>query len=233
MENYLIEAKTVLQNLDTISTGVGLTTANIVMFMLLSTIVAMFVWYMYRKTYQWILYSRSFNISLVLMSLITSLVIMTISGNLILSLGMVGALSIVRFRTALKDPMDLVFVFWAIAVGIANGVGFYKITIIGSLFIALVMVAYTHLESPTPYNPFLCVVKVSNGAVDTVKWKINTLVKKSSIRSLHTIDDTTEIIFEVRPKKWIETEINKAIQAIEGVQSVYLISQQGDIENVG
>lgn len=170
--------------------------------------------------------------SLVLMSLITSLVIMTISWNLILSLGMVGALSIVRFRTALKDPMDLVFVFWAIAIGIANGVWFYKITIVGSLFIALVLIAYTNLQSPTPHNPFLCVVKVASKSIDIVKWRIQTLVKKSSIRSLHTINDTTEIIFEVRPRKGTETEINKSINSIEGVQSVYLISQQWDIENV-
>ena len=114
-----------------------ITTVNIVTNVLMSFLVGMFIFYLYRKTFHGVLYQLSFNVSLVLACTVTSLMIMTISGNLILSLGMVGALSIVRFRTPIKDSMDLVFLFWAITVGIANGVGYYNISIVGSVMIAI------------------------------------------------------------------------------------------------
>ena len=120
-----------------------ITTLNILINISMSFLVGMFIFYMYKKTYQGVLYQRSFNISLVLAGTVTSLVIMTISGNLILSLGMVGALSIVRFRTPVKDSMDLIFLFWAISAGIANGVGYYNISIVGSVMIAIFLLLLT------------------------------------------------------------------------------------------
>ena len=99
-----------------------ITTLNILINLSMSFLVGMFIFFIYKKTYQGVLYQRSFNISLFLASAVTAMIIMTISGNLILSLGMVGALSIVRFRTPVKDSMDLVFLFWASSAGIENGV---------------------------------------------------------------------------------------------------------------
>ena len=115
-----------------------ITTLNILINISMSFFVGMFIFFIYKKTYQGVLYQRSFNISLVLASVVTAMIIMTISGNLILSLGMVGALSIVRFRTPVKDSMDLIFLFWAISAGIANGVGYYNISIVGSIMISYV-----------------------------------------------------------------------------------------------
>lgn len=103
-------------------------------------IIGLFIFYIYRKSYSGIVYNHSYNVSLVLMALITSMIILTISSNLVLSLGMVGALSIVRFRTALKEPLDIVFMFWAIALGITTGAKLYLVAIISSLFIGVITV---------------------------------------------------------------------------------------------
>ena len=107
----------------------ALTVSDVVTSLLMTLVISMLIFWLYKKSFRGVLYTHSFNISLVMISLVTSLVIMTISTNLILSLGMVGALSIVRFRTAVKDPLDIVFMFWAIAVGIANGAMQFDLTL--------------------------------------------------------------------------------------------------------
>ena len=123
---------------------------EIVVNMGMSFLLGMFIFYLYRKTFQGVLYQRSFNVSLIAIAMVVTMVIMIISGNLILSLGMVGALSIVRFRTPIKDPVDLVFIFWAIAIGIGNGVSYFSITIIGSIIMTLTIFALTRREDEDP-----------------------------------------------------------------------------------
>ena len=145
---------------------------NILLNISMSFAVGMFIFFVYKRTYQGVLYQKSFNISLVLASVVTSLVIMTISGNLILSLGMVGALSIVRFRTPIKDSMDLVFLFWAISSGIANGVGYYNISIVGSAMIAIFLVFLTRPSSADD-ETFLLVVQLSASANEDSIMKID------------------------------------------------------------
>ena len=127
---------------------------------MITLLVSSFIFYIYKLTYNGVLYTQSFNISLVIVSLVTALVIMTISANFILSLGMVGALSIVRFRTAVKDSMDIVYMFWAIGVGIANGAAFFKISIAGSLFIGLSLFLFSKLKNP--FKPYLLIINYNN-----------------------------------------------------------------------
>jgi len=105
-----------------------------------SFLIGLFIFYIYRKTFRGVVYSYNYNVTFVLMTMITALIIMTISTNIVLSLGMVGALSIVRFRTAVKDPLDIVYMFWAISVGIASGAKLYPVALFGSLVIGLVLV---------------------------------------------------------------------------------------------
>ncbi|MED4908079.1 DUF4956 domain-containing protein [Brevibacillus centrosporus] len=105
--------------------------------LILSGLIGLFIYYIYKQSFRGVVYSHSFNITLVVMAMLTCLIIMTISTNIVLSLGMVGALSIVRFRTAIKDPLDIVFMFWSIAVGIATGAGAFPVSIIGSLVVAV------------------------------------------------------------------------------------------------
>lgn len=175
-----------------------ITTLNILINVSMSFLVGMFIFYIYKKTYQGVLYQRSFNISLVLASTVTALVIMTISGNLILSLGMVGALSIVRFRTPVKDSMDLIFLFWAISVGIANGVGYYNISIVGSVMIAAFMVILTGVKGSVS-DTFLLVLQLTDSSHEKeVLEKVKQSATRFSIKSKTVSDVGTELTLEVR-----------------------------------
>lgn len=174
-----------------------ITTLNILINVSMSFLVGMFIFYMYKKTFQGVLYQRSFNISLVLASAVTSLIIMTISGNLILSLGMVGALSIVRFRTPVKDSMDLIFLFWAISTGIANGVGYYNISIVGSIMIAVFLLLLTRQGKGQP-DAFLLVLQLSDPAaekeiLDEIKQHADKLLIKSKSISSSGVELTLEL----------------------------------------
>lgn len=196
---------------------------NILMGLLISFAIGMFIYYIYKKTYRGVVYSDSYNISLVLMTLITSIVIMTISTNIVLSLGMVGALSIVRFRTAVKDPRDIVFMFWAISVGIAAGAGIYSVAIIGSLFVAAVVLLMTKKK----YNHFayLLIIRYHNDSHEEVKKetaKIDAVLKSKIIRH-----DVTELTLEVILKVDNTSFVNK-LSSIEGVEDVSLVQYKGD-----
>jgi len=131
----------------------ALSISDIIIVLISTFLIGMFIFYIYKKTFQGVLYTQSYNVSLVMVAIVTSLIIMTISSNFVLSLGMVGALSIVRFRTAIKDSMDIVFMFWAISIGIANGAGFFKISFIGSIVIAGVLLILTRFKSSS--SPYL------------------------------------------------------------------------------
>ena len=175
-----------------------ITTINILLNVSMSFLVGMFIFYMYKKTYQGVLYQRSFNISLVLASTVTALVIMTISGNLILSLGMVGALSIVRFRTPVKDSMDLIFLFWAISTGIANGVGYFNISIIGSILIAIFMLLLTRTGG-TISDSFLMILQLNDpSSEEGLLNEIHQHADKVLIKSKSITDLGVELTLEVK-----------------------------------
>lgn len=107
----------------------------------------MFIYFVYKKTYQGVVFSRSFGVSLVALTMIGTFVILAVTSNVVLSLGMVGALSIVRFRTAIKDPLDIVYLFWAIAVGIVLGAGMYPLAVIGSLIVGAILLVFVNAKS--------------------------------------------------------------------------------------
>ena len=175
-----------------------ITTLNIIMNVSMSFLVGMFIFYMYKKTFQGVLYQRSFNISLVLSSTVTALIIMTISGNLILSLGMVGALSIVRFRTPIKDSMDLIFLFWAISTGIANGVGYYNISIVGSIMISVFLLLLTR-RGKGDLDVFLLVLQFTDSAHERdVVERIREKVADVAIKSKTISEGSTELTLEIR-----------------------------------
>ncbi len=186
-----------------------ITTLNIIVNVSMSFLVGMFIFYIYKKTYQGVLYQKSFNISLVLASVVTSIVIMTISGNLILSLGMVGALSIVRFRTPVKDSIDLIFLFWAISIGIANGVGYYNISVVGSVMIATFMILLTR-QKETSSNTYLLVIELNNFSNETsVLDEIEKNVKMFRVKSKTLSEEHIEMILEIKSKDNDTTYINK------------------------
>ncbi len=203
------------------------TAVEIVMNLGVSFLIGLFIFYVYKKTFQGVLYQRSFNIGLVVLSMVVTLIIMTISGNLVLSLGMVGALSIVRFRTPIKDPIDLVFIFWAITVGIANGVGYFNITIIGSVFMTIVLLFMTRKAEEE--QPFLLVMQIPS--MEEAKSAVK-LVKKSvdryNLKSKAVTPNYTEVTAEVRLKA-DNTEFLKQLHDEGKVLKATLISYSGDL----
>lgn len=209
-----------------------ITTLNIFINVSMSFLVGMFIFYIYRKTYQGVLYQRSFNISLVLASTVTALVIMTISGNLILSLGMVGALSIVRFRTPVKDSMDLIFLFWAISSGIANGVGYYNISIVGSIMIAIFLLILTR-PGKNIADTFLLVIQLSEGADEkAILEQIHQHAERLSIKSKSISDYGTEITMELRVSDSSETDFLNKLQNEGDVTRATIVAYDQDMSSV-
>ena len=208
-----------------------ITTLNIILNVSMSFLVGMFIFFMYKKTYQGVLYQRSFNISLVLASTVTAIVIMTISGNLVLSLGMVGALSIVRFRTPVKDSMDLIFLFWAISTGIANGVGYFNISIVGSIMIAVFLLIITR-QGKGYADTFLLVLQLSDSKIEQdVFNQIHAGVERVSIKSKTVSDFGTELTLELRTKGG-NTDFMQDLQQTPGVVRVTLVAYDQDLSSV-
>lgn len=188
-----------------------------------SMIIGVFIFWIYRKTFNGVIYSHNFNVTLVLMSMITSLIIMTISTNIVLSLGMVGALSIVRFRTAIKDPLDIVFLFWAISVGIATGAKIFELAFIGSLVIGLVV--YVFSKKKTRAYTYLLIIHYDSDYYFEIKdqlKKMNYSVKSKVVRQ-----ELTELTLEIKLKVDNTSFVNDLAE-IEGVKDISLVHYNGD-----
>jgi uncharacterized membrane protein YhiD involved in acid resistance len=197
-----------------------------IFFSLSATIIlGMFVFYVYRNTFRGVLYTQTFNISLVMIAIVTNVVIITVSSNFILSLGMVGALSIVRFRTAIKDSMDIVFMFWAISIGIANGAGMFKISFISSLFIALTLFFLTRYK--TNYTPYMLIINYENNSDNDIYEYIKKYMGKFNIKSKAIADGSSELMIEIRIKNNNTTHVD-ALSKLDKSITTTLISYNGD-----
>ena len=190
-------------------------------------LLGLFIYFVYKKTFNGVVYSHSFNISLLVMTLATALVIMGISQNILLSLGMVGALSIVRFRTPIKDPMDLIFLFWSVVVGILCGAGFIPLSIVGSIIIGIVIIVCQN--KIVVENPFLVVVKYEGEqATKQIEEVIGTHAKKYLLKSKSVIQQNdVEVTYEVRIKG-NDAELASALTKVKGVQSAIMLSYDGN-----
>lgn len=195
---------------------------------LLSTcVIALYIFLVYRMITRKTFYSKNFNISLAALSLITAIVILTVQSNIVLSLGMVGALSIVRFRTAIKDPMDLVFLFWAISVGIACGAGMLEIAVIGSLVLTALIFVLDRL--PMAKAAMILVISAQAGKERTAQ--ITELVKKHSkyykVKSRNITGEQLDMVMELWSSK--EEELTEELAALPGIDSVSLMSHDGEV----
>jgi uncharacterized membrane protein YhiD involved in acid resistance len=190
-------------------------------------IIGLFIYAIYKKTFKGVIYSHTFNISLVIMTMATALVIMGISQNVLLSLGMVGALSIVRFRTPIKDPMDLVFLFWSVIAGILSGAGFILLAAIGTASIGLVIVLFSNKIRVE--NPYLLVVKFDKDNIgEKVEQIISSKVKKYVLKSKSIMQgDEVEVTYEIRVKE-NDAQITSTVSQIDGVRSAVMLSYDGN-----
>jgi uncharacterized membrane protein YhiD involved in acid resistance len=202
-----------------------LSVSDIALILIATFVMGMFVFYIYRKTFQGVLYTASFNTSLVMVAMVTSVVIMTISSNIILSLGMVGALSIVRFRTAIKDSMDIVFMFWAISIGIANGAGYFKISITGSVIIALAL--FVLLKYRSANKPYLLIVNCESKNTLNLENEFKKIFPSYNVKSKTVVKDETELTIEIRIHNE-DTKFMERISELAGVKKSALLSYNGD-----
>ncbi|HEY5465399.1 MAG TPA: DUF4956 domain-containing protein [Clostridia bacterium] len=193
----------------------------------LSFLIGLFIFMVYKKTFTGVMYARSFNLSLISLCMITTLVIMAVTSNIILSLGMVGALSIVRFRTAIKDPMDIVFLFWSIAAGIVSGAGLYLLAIAGSLVLGVVLVVFSSARQGE--DPYVLVAAMrSTEAEDSLMEMLDASVKRLKVKCKAVYPDgRVELTVEVRFAG--KTDFVGRIAALPGVDTVSLVSYNGEL----
>jgi len=193
----------------------------------IATLLGIFIFFIYKLTFGGVMYSCSFNISLFGLTILTTFVILAVTSNAVLSLGMVGALSIVRFRTAIKDPMDLVFLFWAIGAGIVTGAQFYPLALIGSLIIgAVLLISSKRISFDSPY---LVVVNCDNNTGESECLSlIQNNAKRAKLKSkVVSAGKGTELIYEIR-SKGDNTGFIDGLLKINGVHNASLVSYNGE-----
>ena len=199
---------------------------DILMALAISCIIGLFIFMVYKKTYTGVMYSSSFGITLIGMNLITTLVILAVSSNLIASLGMVGALSIVRFRTVVKEPLDLVYLFWSITAGIIVGVGLIPLVVIGSLLIGIILFIFVNRK--TVDTPYIVVLNLDDENAETNSLAIlQDFTKKHVVKSKNVSRNGIELTVEVRLRDSSVDFVNKLLD-VGGVTNAVLVSYNGD-----
>ena len=188
--------------------------------------IGIFIFFVYKKTYQGVMYSSSFGTTLIALTMITSQVILAVTSNVVLSLGMVGALSIVRFRTAIKEPLDIAFLFWSIAAGIILAAGMIPLAVIGSVIIGLILLFFVNKKQHK--NPYIVVLSCQDHAAEqTAKQYLDEQTERCVVKSKSAQNGLIELNMEVRLKD-DNTDFVNALSELEGVNSAVLVSYNGD-----
>ena len=189
-------------------------------------VIGLFIFVIYKKTLTGVMYSTGFALTLVGLAMVTTLVIMAVTSNVVLSLGMVGALSIVRFRAAIKEPVEIVFLFWSLAVGIVIGAGMIPLAIIGSVIIGLILLLFANRKIHS--NPYILVLTLDNeeaegNALGILEQSVEHFVVKSKTVNSAGIELTAEL----RTKNAATAFVNQ-IQSVSGVKNATLVSYNGE-----
>ena len=186
----------------------------------------LFIFFVYKKTYSGVMYSASFGTTLVALTMITTIVILAVTSNVVLSLGMVGALSIVRFRTAIKEPLDIAFLFWSIAVGIVLAAGMIPLAVIGSVVIGVILLVFVNRKSHS--NPYMVVLSCTDHASELkAKEYLEKQTLRCVVKSKTAQKGFVELNVEIRLKD-DNTDFINALSDMNGVNSAVLISYNGD-----
>lgn len=204
----------------------ALSSGHILAALLSATVCGLIIYFVYRFFYRGVVYSDNFNMLIVMISVITSFVIMTISANIVLSLGMVGALSIVRFRTAVKDPLDIGFLFWSIGAGLTAGAGLFFVALIGTVFIAVLYIVMTIFKKER--KNYLLIIRYNDDAEQNVQAILGGMKYrlKSKMRSTSEI----EMTIEIKVKNNDTTALSR-FKGVEGVTNVTLLEYTGEYMN--
>ena len=200
---------------------------SLVLTLAMSLLLGLGIFLVYRKCFIGVVYDHSFNISLVVMTILTAVIIVTISSNIMLSLGMVGALSIVRYRTAVKSPLDLMFLFWAITTGIAAGAGHYYIAWVAFLFVALVFAVLRGIRQRRETYMLILNYQTKEGLEEEIRRVLHNY--KAKVRSKIVRGETTELTVEVLMRD-DNLSLPNTLSALEGVNDVTLVQYRGSYE---
>lgn len=199
---------------------------DMVLALTLSFALGLFVAFVYKKSYAGVMYSSSFGVTLIALSMITTLLILAVTSNIVLSLGMVGALSIVRFRTAIKEASDIAFLFWSIAVGIVLAAGLIPLAVFGSILIGVVLLVFSSRQ--TFDQPYILVVHCENREIEAqVKAQVQQHVKKLALKSKSVVPNQIELNYEIRLKS-DDTDFMHQLAEVPGVTNTILVSYNGD-----
>ncbi len=199
---------------------------DMVLAMVLAFAVGLFIFFIYKKCYAGVMYSASFGVTLIGMTMVTALVILAVTSNIVLSLGMVGALSIVRFRTAIKEPSDIVFLFWSIAAGIVLAAGLIPLAVFGSLLIGLILLIFSQHKSYD--RPYILVIHCDSAVAEKESRKfVSGNVKKLTLKSKSVTRGCIELNYEVRLKGEDSDFVNRLAE-LPGVSHTVMVSYNGD-----
>lgn len=194
--------------------------------LILSFGIGMFIFFVYKKTYQGVMYSSSFGTTLIALTMITTVVILAVVSNVVLSLGMVGALSIVRFRTAIKEPLDIAFLFWSIAVGIVLAAGMIPLAVIGSVIIGAMLFVFVNKKPHC--NPYIVVLSCQDSQAEKkAKEYLLAQVRKCVVKSKTAQKGMIELNMEIRMKNE-DTDFINILSDMPGVNSAVLVSYNGE-----
>ena len=194
--------------------------------LLLAFGLGLFIFFVYKKTYAGVMYSSSFGVTLVALTMITTLVILAVTSNVVLSLGMVGALSIVRFRAAIKEPLDIAFLFWAIADGIVLAAGMIPLAVFGSVFIGIIILIFANHKDMS--NPYIVVLTCDGHESEQKAMKyLMKHTRRCTVKSKTAKRGSVELNLEVRLKN-TDTDFINELSEIDGVRSAVLVSYNGD-----
>ncbi|MBR2728601.1 MAG: DUF4956 domain-containing protein [Lachnospiraceae bacterium] len=199
---------------------------DMVLAMVLAFGLGIFIYLIYKKTYAGVMYSSTFGVTLVALTMITTLVILAVTSNVVLSLGMVGALSIVRFRTAIKEPLDIAFLFWSIAGGIVLAAGMIPLAIFGSVLIGLIILFFANRKESS--NPYIIVLDCQDHASEEKAMAfLKEKTSKCNVKSKTARKGSVELNLEVRLKE-DNTDFVNQLSEMDGVGSAVLVSYNGD-----
>ncbi len=186
----------------------------------------LFIFLIYKKTFQGVMYSSSFGVTLIALTMITTVVILAVTSNVVLSLGMVGALSIVRFRTAIKEPLDIAFLFWAIGVGIVLAAGMIPLAVFGSVLIGVILLLFVNKKSHS--HPYIAVIRCTDhDAEQQAKQFLEQKTERAVVKSKSAQKGEIELNMEIRLKD-DNTDFINVLADMQGVRSAVLVSYNGD-----
>jgi uncharacterized membrane protein YhiD involved in acid resistance len=213
-----------IQNTDFFTSDLSVTA--IAYTLLFSFVLGLFIFFIYRVSYKGVMYSKTFNVTLIAMAMITTSIILAITTNIILSLGMVGALSIVRFRAAIKDPIDVAYLFWAVGIGIVSGAGLWELALISSVVIGTILFVFSKItDVKSPYLLVVCYQTEETN--DLVFQQIESEARTYRLKSKVLNGKNYELTVEIRDRNKTASLVNR-IGEIANVSSVALLSYDGD-----